>query len=62
MSRQVLPAPPEAIASGTDDRFGATSRKRGASYMGPAGKTVVAETDSFLSALSGLPPVAAEEV
>lgn len=30
--------------------------------MGPAGLTSQLETDSFLSALSGLPPVAAEEV
>lgn len=54
-----LRAPPEALASGTDNSFGGTTRPEAPSSADPADTATQVKTDSSLVSLSGLPHVAA---
>lgn len=56
---RLLASPPEALASGTDNSFGGTTRPDAPSSADPADTATQVKTDSSLVSLSGLPHVAA---
>lgn len=60
MSGMFKPAPPEALASGTDNSFGGTTRPEAPSSADPADTATPVKTDSSLVSLSG--PAAQQSV